>query len=578
MTALVAALLARMREAPDHEAAVNAFESTLFALPPFCNGDVMIEAASHYAALGRHQASRLLHGLAQMIGGGTPGPTSEEAAAVLLAPHPGPALQHRLELLDRPPLPERAASLLREVFAHAGPITDYWVYYRASRVFAELGSADEAFLFSSLTLQIEPAAEVSFVPARDVSLRLCELGAWRDAARLLRRWHAAQPGRHLLEPEREADVLTRAGPDIDLKLEGRRDRTLVDGSARPALPLGVYGRSVPYALKELLVAGWRPSITMAQLEDAQLLIAQHQVAVFGRDGTPHGDLCVGEQPFTLIEATLASRRVQGEVLDALTLDDGVLISDTFPAPNLCHFMLDQSTRLALYARAGIDLATATVIGPDLAQTYQYDIARRMGARRYVGTSGFGTVQVRRLAVLSNCRYLHHPAHLGSDWALAAVRAAFGVDGQGPRTKKLFLSREDAASRQLVNEAEVAAMLHPHGFERIVPGQMSVCEQAAAFAQATHVVGLHGAALANLAFCAPGTQVLEIFHPLYGTYAYAALAPALGLHYAAMVGRDGHSDAERDNDPALAHERKNECMGSDVRADLPELKRWLAEAT
>ena len=85
-----------------------------------------------------------------------------------------------------------------------------------------------------------------------------------------------------------------------------------------------------------------------------------------------------------------------------------------------------------------------------------------------------------------------------------------VDTSGP-PRRLYITRGPSANNRTVrNEAEVIALLTERGFEPIDPGQMSVRDQIAAFATATAVVAPHGAALANLHFCSPGSSVVELF--------------------------------------------------------------------
>ena len=62
---------------------------------------------------------------------------------------------------------------------------------------------------------------------------------------------------------------------------------------------------------------------------------------------------------------------------------------------------------------------------------------------------------------------------------------------------------------LLNESEVEAALAPLGFRTIVPGEMSVREQIAAFSRARVVVAPHGAGLANMAFAPRGAALVEI---------------------------------------------------------------------
>ena len=75
-----------------------------------------------------------------------------------------------------------------------------------------------------------------------------------------------------------------------------------------------------------------------------------------------------------------------------------------------------------------------------------------------------------------------------------------------------------------------------GFEEVVPSAMSLRDQASAFHAADWVVGVHGAALTNLAFCRAGTKVVEIFGWNYVNPCYRDLCAVAGLEHYGVVGR------------------------------------------
>jgi len=70
--------------------------------------------------------------------------------------------------------------------------------------------------------------------------------------------------------------------------------------------------------------------------------------------------------------------------------------------------------------------------------------------------------------------------------------------------------------------------------------VSSAEQIAAFRDATHVISPHGAGLANMLWCAPRRAGPRVFHPHYGTWAYAMLNDVLDVEYATLVARDTHA--------------------------------------
>jgi capsular polysaccharide biosynthesis protein len=74
--------------------------------------------------------------------------------------------------------------------------------------------------------------------------------------------------------------------------------------------------------------------------------------------------------------------------------------------------------------------------------------------------------------------------------------------------KIYAPRRPAVERDFDNEEQVARHLDRIGFREKRSGQMSFAEQVSAFKGAQWVVGVTGAALANIVFCAPGTRIFN----------------------------------------------------------------------
>jgi capsular polysaccharide biosynthesis protein len=119
------------------------------------------------------------------------------------------------------------------------------------------------------------------------------------------------------------------------------------------------------------------------------------------------------------------------------------------------------------------------------------------------------------------------------WALEAVRDLLLplAAGQPEGPKKIFVSRATARRRKLINETEVIAALAPQGFEPVVLESLPLLTQVKWFSEATHVVGLHGAGLANLVFCSPGLQLVELLPTVWPNPCFEHLATAISAHYA-----------------------------------------------
>jgi hypothetical protein len=100
----------------------------------------------------------------------------------------------------------------------------------------------------------------------------------------------------------------------------------------------------------------------------------------------------------------------------------------------------------------------------------------------------------------------------------------------PETKKkIFISREDAKNRNIVNQNELLMALQ--GWKTITLENLSIKEQVKTFAEATHIVAPHGAGLINLLWCDPKTKVYELTHrDFLEKKVYPTLSKHLGLEH------------------------------------------------
>ncbi|WP_048863291.1 glycosyltransferase family 61 protein, partial [Acidisphaera rubrifaciens] len=95
-------------------------------------------------------------------------------------------------------------------------------------------------------------------------------------------------------------------------------------------------------------------------------------------------------------------------------------------------------------------------------------------------------------------------------------AVASVEGLGltvaPGTaRRLFVRRGGTEQRNLVDQDVVAARFADAGWDVIDPSTMTLVEQITAFRAAAEVVGVGGAAMANIAFCEPGINVTLLQH-------------------------------------------------------------------
>jgi hypothetical protein len=97
------------------------------------------------------------------------------------------------------------------------------------------------------------------------------------------------------------------------------------------------------------------------------------------------------------------------------------------------------------------------------------------------------------------------------------------------SRKVFISRSQSARRRFVNEESLYERLKKEGFERYCLDHLSVDDQIQLFSNAEIIIGPHGAGLANLIFCKPGTTIIEILQALEDNF-FCCLSQTLELPY------------------------------------------------
>ena len=101
---------------------------------------------------------------------------------------------------------------------------------------------------------------------------------------------------------------------------------------------------------------------------------------------------------------------------------------------------------------------------------------------------------------------------------------------------VYLSRNDASVRRLVNENEAVKMLERFRCRLAMTSGMYFEAQAEMFHNVKLCVSVHGAGLSNIVFMQPGTAVVEIISPDRLWPTYRSLAARMGVSYTAVFGQ------------------------------------------
>lgn len=207
-----------------------------------------------------------------------------------------------------------------------------------------------------------------------------------------------------------------------------------------------------------------------------------------------------------------------------------------------HWLSDLLPRIELLRLSGMDIGDIdffVVNCHDL--SFQKETLSQLGIpnNKIIPSSQFPHIQAERLAI----PFLHYR---GGQWVADFLRREFLPKSEIEefsetprfslgRSQHIYISRSQAGMRRIVNEEKLIDALTLLGFQAIVLESMPFSEQVATLAAAQVVVAPHGGGLTNLAFCRPGTKVVEIFSPDYINGCYWLLGHQVGIEYYYFLG-------------------------------------------
>lgn len=122
----------------------------------------------------------------------------------------------------------------------------------------------------------------------------------------------------------------------------------------------------------------------------------------------------------------------------------------------------------------------------------------------------------------------NPSTNDLEWVGETYRDAVSAVTES-NTERIFISREDADSRRLVNRDELQTELSKLGFESYKLTEYSVADQIKLFSKADCVVGTHGAGLSNIIY-SQNVKLLEIIPEDFYWHDFYCICEQLGHGY------------------------------------------------
>jgi tetratricopeptide (TPR) repeat protein len=212
-----------------------------------------------------------------------------------------------------------------------------------------------------------------------------------------------------------------------------------------------------------------------------------------------------------------------------------------------HWMFDMITRLHLLSKNGFNLEKIDkFVVNSYQKNYETETLTRLGIppSKIIESSTFPYIQAKTLLVPSIS--VQWPFML-SQWGCDFLKKSFLPEGSGSlsdKPQRIYISREKAAHRRVLNEDKMINLLEKYGFKSVTLENLSVSEQAAYLGAAKVIVAPHGGGLTNLVFCQSGTKVLELFPPCYLPSFYWVISNLCQLEHYHLIGEILETEMEK----------------------------------
>jgi capsular polysaccharide biosynthesis protein len=249
-----------------------------------------------------------------------------------------------------------------------------------------------------------------------------------------------------------------------------------------------------------------------------------------------------------------------------------MLSGSRANDNIYHWLFDALPKLYLLKESGLFSTVDKFLVPSISRRFQRESLELMGITPDKIIEANSDIHIQADTLITSS-YIRHQGHIPA-WTSGYHQRAFVAKNQARTTSSpmVYIGRGDSKIRQVFNEPQLVEMLKKYGFETYLLSKLSFQEQVNVFASADVIVSAHGAGLANLTFCKPGTSVIEFFPQGYMKPTYRMISHNTGLDYRYLVCK---SDLPENVTITAANVEVG--MELSVHADIDKIESFVKEA-
>lgn len=234
------------------------------------------------------------------------------------------------------------------------------------------------------------------------------------------------------------------------------------------------------------------------------IVGSPPLAVLGSKYIADASVSPNVQTLNAIQsATRVPKRIVTGNGKRADIDEAVLLHHSW-ADGYFHWVAESLTRLEGIEKyvQETERRPKLIVGPELNSFQEESLALLGYDRSDLIRWQFAYCGVDRLVVPSMRREIDppNPSPFSHRWLRETLRERATRDVDTTQfSKRVYISRDDAESRRVVNETDVMDVLEEYGFESYTLSNMTVEETIALFARAECIVAPHGAGLADLIY-------------------------------------------------------------------------------
>lgn len=234
---------------------------------------------------------------------------------------------------------------------------------------------------------------------------------------------------------------------------------------------------------------------------------------------------LNEEGQSLLVREMALRKPHHQVLRGAKqrrIRSGVWITERV-YDNYSHWFTAHLPKIVLLQKYGL---ADEILLPRERPTFIDDSLRMSGfdPNAFSTFSHDEVLRIDRLTLLNTDRFRPELLRLASE-AITPPKA------QKPVAKRrVYISREGATRRRLLNEDDLKPILEHHGFETVRMESLTFKEQVELMQETEVLCALHGAGLTNMMFCQEGTHIVELADLSFPNPNFYAVASAMQHRY------------------------------------------------